>query len=143
MPTIPKQARIWLDNAKDDLATAKAMLCARRYNYTAFMGQQCLEKLLKGIYILRKNEPPPYIHDLVKLGQRVEIDIPDGIQTSLAAISNHYIAARYGEVRSNYNRQIAEDVLAKTEEVYQWFIETQNLNASSKNSRKKSNSAST
>jgi HEPN domain-containing protein len=58
------------------------------------------------------------------------MDIPDSIKTTLAQVTNHYIAARYTEVRAAYNRQIAEEALRKTEEAYRWFTENLNLRRS-------------
>jgi len=118
---MPREAKMWLESAQEDLGVAADMLHAGRYNYTAFVCQQSLEKLLKGIFILRQNKPPPYIHDLVKLGKRTEGEIPAHIVAILAEVSDHYIAARYPEVRPRYDKKTAEHLLAITKEAYQWF----------------------
>jgi HEPN domain-containing protein len=40
----------WLDVAEYDLKTADAMMNSSRFLYVAFMCQQSLEKLAKGLY---------------------------------------------------------------------------------------------
>lgn len=121
MPKIPKEAKMWLESAQEDLGVAADMLQAGRYNYTAFVCQQSLEKLLKGIFVLRKRKPPPYIHDLVKLAEKTEGELPMRISAILAEVSDHYIAARYPEVRPRYDKKTAEHLLTITKEAYQWF----------------------
>ncbi len=62
-----KDARAWIEASRYDLATAQAMLGARRYLYVLFMCQQSLEKLLKACVIARRGVFPPRIHDLLRL----------------------------------------------------------------------------
>ncbi|MBN6204898.1 HEPN domain-containing protein [Ralstonia pickettii] len=44
----------WRDIAKYDLDTAEAMYQAGRYLYVVFMCQQSIEKLVKGLHVLKK-----------------------------------------------------------------------------------------
>ena len=44
-----ERAQFWIELADYDIATAKAMLQTGRYLYVGFMGQQTIEKALKGI----------------------------------------------------------------------------------------------
>ena len=39
----------WMEQARHDLQTAKAMLAARRYLYVLFCCQQAVEKAIKGL----------------------------------------------------------------------------------------------
>ncbi len=55
----------WRDIAVYDLETADAMLVSGRYLYVVFMCQQAAEKLVKGLYVLHKDNiqiPPRYQH---------------------------------------------------------------------------------
>ena len=62
----------WLERAKYDLETAKAMLKSGRYLYVAFMCQQSLEKILKGI-ILENGGEVLRTHSLVRLAEVAQI----------------------------------------------------------------------
>jgi HEPN domain-containing protein len=63
----------WLDLSKYDYVTAKAMLNSRRYLYVAFTCQQSIEKMLKAIFCTKKNETPPYTHNLIKMADAAEV----------------------------------------------------------------------
>lgn len=60
----------WLDLAKYDLETARAMLETGRYLYVHFCCQQAIEKTLKALIAHQSNEMPPRLHNLVKLLRR-------------------------------------------------------------------------
>jgi HEPN domain-containing protein len=57
----------WLSLAEYDLATAQAMLQARRLLYVGFMCQQAIEKILKACYVKHHGVTPPYTHNLLRL----------------------------------------------------------------------------
>jgi HEPN domain-containing protein len=54
----------WLDVAEYDLKTADAMYNAGRYLYVAFMCQQSLEKLAKGLYNFFIDDNVPRVHNI-------------------------------------------------------------------------------
>jgi HEPN domain-containing protein len=54
----------WEDIAKYDLETAAAMYHAGRYLYVVFMCQQAIEKLTKGLFVLKKGEEAPRTHNI-------------------------------------------------------------------------------
>jgi len=60
----------WLDLAKYDLETAKAMNDTKRYLYVGFMCHQVMEKALKAYYASRFEDAPPYTHNLRILAQK-------------------------------------------------------------------------
>jgi HEPN domain-containing protein len=54
----------WLDIAEYDLETAESMYTTRRYLYVAFMCQQALEKITKGLYTYYVDENVPRVHNI-------------------------------------------------------------------------------
>ena len=65
----------WLDAAREDLATAKALLKIERLNLIPFLCQQAAEKALKAFLIARKL-PIERTHDLLRLLERcLPVDI--------------------------------------------------------------------
>jgi HEPN domain-containing protein len=57
----------WEDIAKYDLETAEAMLQSGRYLYVAFMSQQAIEKLMKGLYVWHLDQEPPRTHNIYSI----------------------------------------------------------------------------
>jgi HEPN domain-containing protein len=116
--------KFWLNSACDDFKTAKAMLSAKRYNYTMFMCQQALEELLKAVIITETNAHPPFLHDLILLSQKINLKIPLHILDNLREINPHYIIARYKPQRFDpkiYNLVAAKRTIKATQETIKWF----------------------
>jgi len=116
----------WVKSSLDDFETAKAMLLAKRYNYTMFMCQQAIEELLKAVIVIQTNGHPPYLHDLILLSRNIELKIPKHIEKNLVDINPHYIIARYKPQRFDpkvYNLVSAKRTVAATQETIQWFTE--------------------
>ena len=64
------ESEYWLDLAKYDLETAKAMNDSKRYLYVGFMCHQVIEKAFKAYYSSHFKDAPPYTHNLGLLAQK-------------------------------------------------------------------------
>lgn len=135
----PKQKyNYWLDVAQYDLTTSKAMLETKRYLYVAFMSQQAIEKLIKGLFVLFIEEEPPRTHNIWKILKdiiRCDTLIPfidesfnkkiRKYKPFFADLVYYYISERYPsykeKVSSILNEQKAKDILDNAEEVFEWL----------------------
>ena len=129
----------WLEAAKYDLETAKVMIDGGRYVYVAFMCQQSIEKLTKGIYTLYTGDEPPRIHNIWALFKELErkddfievINLDDyeenleKYKSFLAELLSFYISGRYPNYKqkmsSLINRDRAKRILENTEEAFKWI----------------------
>lgn len=129
----------WLETAKYDLETAKVMMNGGRYVYVAFMCQQSIEKLAKGIYTLYTNNEPPMIHNIWSIFNHLkkEIDFKkylpmNEFETNLnkyksffAELLSYYISGRYPSYKEKMSSLIDSDrakrILTTTEEVFKWI----------------------
>ncbi len=117
----------WIKLSDYDLQTAMAMLQTGRYLYVAYMCQQSVEKLLKALFIIRKSETPPYIHNLPRLcimcgiDKELSIDYTDFI----LELNTYYIESRYSEdiesLSSMMNKERATSLFDKTQEFINWL----------------------
>jgi len=64
----------WLDIARYDLASAKAMLESRRFLYVGFLCHQVAEKCLKAYFWHTRKKEPPYSHNLLLLSEGSKFD---------------------------------------------------------------------
>jgi HEPN domain-containing protein len=117
-------ARLWFEKSKDDLKSAKAMLEARRYTWCAFICQQAIEKYLKGAYVEKFNQIPPYIHRIERLCREVGVEIPEKFFDWIVRIDKYYIATRYPAYKEaigikDYKQ--AEEIYNKTKEILKWL----------------------
>lgn len=124
----------WEDIAKYDLETAEAMFHAGRYLYVVFMCQQAIEKLTKGLYILKKGEEAPKTHNIYNvLKNTFDTDLKDDSFTEkekeyapfFAELLAYYISERYPSYREKLSKSVkqakASEVLNRSREVFAWL----------------------
>ncbi|MCD4813186.1 HEPN domain-containing protein [bacterium] len=118
-------AKKWQEQANYDLETANSMLESSRYLYVLFCCQQAIEKILKAVIVVKKNEMPPRSHQLIRLAEFAEITLEEDSADFFRELSNYYIHSRYpdtleiaGEL---LDRTQTEKVLVKSKEVFQWL----------------------
>lgn len=117
----------WLALADEDLRVATLALDNGIYLQSSFHCQQAMEKSLKGLIILLKEEEPPYTHDLVRLYQVLlsskYYDQKLGIK--FAGVNPFYIQSRYPSYKTNLSLNLTKqkviDYLMLAKEVYQWL----------------------
>lgn len=63
------------------------------YAVAAFLGQQAVEKYLKGTWVLVKAEPAPHTHSLTELGDG--LGVPADLRRHLADLTSDYTVSRY------------------------------------------------
>ncbi len=123
-----KQVEYWCDLAKYDMETAKAMLETERFLYVGFMCHQVIEKALKAFYSFKKNEAPPYIHNLLTLAEKAELykQMSESQKDFLDFLTPLNIEARYPMVKDRLlnllNKKKCVEVINQTEEALQWII---------------------
>ncbi|NOS85118.1 MAG: HEPN domain-containing protein [Ignavibacteria bacterium] len=102
------------------------MLEGGRYLYVGFMCHQSIEKMLKAYFVFRKNEIPPFTHNLTKLAELSGLNeiIKENHKDFLFSLQPLNIEARYPsykkQVLESLNRNNTSDILAKTKEFQIW-----------------------
>lgn len=122
-----EKIQYWIDLAEYDLETAKVMLEGKRFMYVGFMCHQAIEKLLKGYYVLAKQETAPYSHNLTSLAESSGLyeTIPEEQKDFLNVLEPLNIEARYPTYKEKLFRTMdyerCLEMLGKTEGLYLWI----------------------
>jgi HEPN domain-containing protein len=117
----------WLSLAEYDLATAQAMLQAKRLLYVGFICQQAIEKILKACFVKYHGTTPPYTHNLLRLVTELpwKEDVDDHRLATLEALNSYYIESRYTEdireLAKTLSEAKAREVLESTRELFAWL----------------------
>lgn len=118
-----KKTQEWIEISEYDLKTAESMFRANRYLYVVFMCQQAIEKILKGIYVQKKNELPPRTHNLLYLIDILKLDVRDSDKMLFAQLNQFYLESRYPEEGSQIAKEIDSnkslEYLDKTREAWE------------------------
>ena len=119
----------WIEIAEYDTGTAKAMLTSKRYLYVGFMCHQAVEKTIKAFYCSKKDETPPFSHNLKNLAERCDL-LPLFSDEQLDFIEELLpmnIEARYPTHKEKLFKyltpQKCEEIITKTESLCQWIRE--------------------
>lgn len=89
----------------------------------AFAVHQSVEKALKAAIVDLRRQIPPRTHDLVELGRHLAV--PEGVSAALRRLNPHYAVSRdpdaaNGVPAEQYDRELAEELLALGERVRAW-----------------------
>jgi HEPN domain-containing protein len=115
-----EDARVWMEEAEDNLVTAKLLYESERFKDASFYAQQVAEKALKSAQIEKLNRFDR-THDLVRLAQSVKA--PAEIVNYCADLTEYYVDTRY-PVTKSVSEDEATDVLEKCEGVLEWVKST-------------------
>jgi HEPN domain-containing protein len=125
----------WLHGSDYDLQTAESLFKARRYIYVIFMCHLAVEKLLKAIVAEASTAHPPRTHNLYRLLELSQIELPSIYEEIVAKLNGMSIATRYPEdvmaLSAQVTRKVAQDYLSKTRELLRWLKQDTRLHPSS------------
>lgn len=119
--------KYWLDEAKEDLVTAKALLDSKRYLECGFFCHLAMEKMLKALVLQNTGDMPIKSHNLIYLAKKsgILIRLDEPIKDLIADLQPFNIEGRYPEDRrrilDSTPKRVFHDILIRTEEGVKWL----------------------
>ena len=92
-----QQIEYWRKSAPQSWKTAMVLYDNKRYDACLFFCHLAIEKLLKGLVVIKTNQVAPKIHDLAKLANLANLKLSDEQLNHLKTITTFNIAGRYEE----------------------------------------------
>jgi len=115
----------WRDEAEEDLKVAGHLLEKGDYSYSLFFGHLATEKILKAIYVLKKGEHAPFVHNLVRLATEAGIELSEENKKDLIRITAFHLEARYPDENRSFREKCSKDFseheLAQIKVIYRWL----------------------
>lgn len=101
MPKVKIQTIVnyWLKNSDRKWDTALSLVKGRHYLDALFFCHLSLECTLKALYVVRKKQPAPFIHDLEALARHTEVPLNSRQKNELKEITKFNIGTRYPDER--------------------------------------------
>lgn len=120
----------WYDIANYDLETASAMYKTSRWLYVAFLCQQAIEKLCKGLFTLYVNDEVPRVHNIRyvvnQFAHHLPAPITDEQNHLFDRLTAFYMEGRYPEYKQKLSdlldKSEAKELLQQTQEVFAWLL---------------------
>ena len=120
-----KLIKYWIDGSDDDFVTMTAMFDSKRYSWSLFIGHLMIEKLLKAYYVKVKSDYPPFIHNLLRLAEKTDLELTDTVKEQLVTITAFNINARYDDYKMSFKNQCTPEFTAewinKLKEMRPWI----------------------
>lgn len=104
-----KLIQYWLEGAEDDYDTMEVMFISKRYSWALFIGHLMIEKLLKAYFVKVKNDYPPYIHNLLRLAEKCNLELNEKKKEQLIVITAFNINARYDDYKSSFKKKCTKE----------------------------------
>jgi HEPN domain-containing protein len=115
----------WIEEADEALKVADHLFEKKDYSYSLFFGHLAVEKIIKAIYIKKKGEHAPQIHNLVRLAESAEIGLSLEHKDSLIRITAFNLESRYPDEKRSFRikctQQYTKVELEKIGEIIQWL----------------------
>jgi len=125
-----KEARRWIEQAKEDLTSAKILLDAKRYYLVCFLAQQIAEKALKSVIYFNKEDLVlgHSVRKLVEWANKFDNRFEDLIN-KISILDSYYIPTRYpnglpeGIPAEIFNQDAAESAFKLAESTVKIIID--------------------
>jgi len=115
----------WLEEAEEALKVADHLFEKKDYSYSLFFGHLAVEKIIKAIYVKKRNEHAPQIHNLVRLAEQAGIAFSAEQKETLIVITAFNLESRYPDEKRSFRikctKQYTKVELAKIREVIKWL----------------------
>jgi len=120
-----KLINYWIESSDDDYDTMIDMFNSKRYSWSLFIGHLMIEKLLKALYVYVKSDYPPYIHNLLRLAEKANLELDNNKKKQLITITAFNINARYDDYKMSFKQQCTPEFtlewVEKLKELRKWI----------------------
>lgn len=104
-----KLIKYWLDSSDDDFDTMITMYENKKFNWALFIGHLMIEKLLKALYVKAKSDYPPYIHNLLRLAEKCDLELTEDQKLFLITVTAFNINARYDDYKMSFQQKCTSE----------------------------------
>ena len=114
----------WLEQALEDLDTAKVNLNAEKYYASVLFCEQAVEKALKALWLKEKPEDIPFTHDLTLLGKK--LNLPKEFFITFKELTSSYTETRYPDMSDvipskKFQKKDALKYVNSADEIIKWI----------------------
>lgn len=121
---VEKLKAYWVLEAEEALQVADHLVEKEDYSYALFFGHLAVEKILKSLYVIRRREHAPPVHNLLRLAKAAGLELDEGRVDSLIRITAFNIEARYPDVKRSFRQKCTAEFAGQQmeiiKEVFQW-----------------------
>ncbi len=119
---ISKQVKYWTSGAEEDFAAAQSLLEKRHFRHCLFFAHLALEKMLKAHIVLKINDVPPKIHNLIRLSELTDLTLEKQQNEFLREFNLYQLEGRYPDSEEIFlNAAITKKEISKAKKMFLWL----------------------
>ena len=115
----------WTKSADRDFKTMNNLFEKKDYNWSLFIGHLVIEKLLKAYYVKKNDDLPPFVHNLVRLAEKAELQLDEDQKDMLVTVTTFNIRARYDDYKLEFyktcTKKFTESWIKKIKGFRKWI----------------------
>jgi HEPN domain-containing protein len=104
--------KYWSDSSDEDFDTMITMYESKKFNWALFVGHLMIEKLLKALYVKTNNDYPPFIHNLLRLAEKCDLNLTEDQKVFLVTVTAFNINARYDDYKMSFQQKCTPEFTA-------------------------------
>lgn len=101
--------QFWIESSNQNYETMQHLLISKDYSWALFLGHLVIEKLLKAHYVKKYQRHALFMHDLLRLAQKTELELSLEQEEWLDEISTFNINTRYDNYKQDFRNRCTKD----------------------------------
>lgn len=97
------------------------------YHWSLFIGHLVIEKLLKAVFVKKLDKDPIFSHDLLRIAEKIGIELTEDQKDNLDTITTFNISARYEDYKRDFFKKCSKEYTTKwitiIKELRKWLKE--------------------
>jgi HEPN domain-containing protein len=115
----------WRESSDKDYQTMINLFSSGDYNWALFLGHLVIEKLLKALYVKRRETHATIGHDLLRLASKMDLKLTEEQEDWFDRLTTFNINARYDSYKQEFYRlctkEFAEEWKLVIETLREWL----------------------
>jgi HEPN domain-containing protein len=105
--------KYWIKSSDQDFLAMGHLMEKGDYVWALFIGHLVIEKLIKGCYVKNISGIPPFIHDLIRLAEKANLELDEQQKDLMDTISAFNLQARYDDYKMEFYNKCSKDFAEK------------------------------
>ena len=105
--------KYWISSSDRDFQAMMHLVEKGDYSWSLFIGHLVIEKLMKALYVKKTSNSPPFIHDLVRLAEKANLELEEEQKDILDTLSTFNLRVRYDDYKMEFHRKCTKEFTEK------------------------------
>lgn len=115
----------WTEEATEALQVTQHLYEKGDYSYSLFFAHLAIEKILKAIFVHKKNQHAPHIHNLSRLAELSDVQLTEEQKISLVRITTFNLESRYPDEKRSFRKKCTKEFtkneIQTVKETFKWL----------------------